>query len=33
MAIVKRFEDLDIWQDARVLYKDIIKIAEFTELK
>ena len=33
MATVKRFEDLEIWQEARKLSKDIIRIANETELK
>ena len=32
MATVKRFEDLEIWQDARVLSKQIIKLVKSTEL-
>lgn len=33
MAMVKRFEDLEIWQEARKLSKDIIRIANETDLK
>ncbi|WP_349352360.1 MULTISPECIES: four helix bundle protein [unclassified Flagellimonas] len=33
MATVKRFEDLEIWQEARKLSKDIIRIANETDLK
>ena len=33
MATIKRFEDLDIWQEARKLSKEIIKIANTTDLK
>jgi four helix bundle protein len=32
MATIKRFEDLEIWQDARKLSKEIILIAKNTEL-
>lgn len=33
MATIKRFEDLEIWQEARTLSKAIIKISKTTELK
>ena len=33
MATVKKFEDLEIWQEARKLSKDIIRIANETDLK
>jgi len=33
MATIKRFEDLDIWQEARKLSKEIIDIAFTTDLK
>ena len=33
MAAIKCFEDLEIWQEARNLSKEIIKIAEKTDLK
>ena len=33
MATIKKFEDLDIWQEARKLSKEIIKIANTTDLK
>ena len=33
MATVKRFEDLEMWQEARKLSKDIIRIANETDLK
>lgn len=33
MATIKRFEDLDIWQEARKLSKEIIEIANTTDLK
>ncbi|MEG0917969.1 MAG: four helix bundle protein [Myroides sp.] len=33
MATIKRFEDLEIWQEARNLSKEIISIAKHTELK
>jgi four helix bundle protein len=32
MATIKRFEDLEIWQEARTLSKEIIFIAKNTEL-
>ncbi|WPR70939.1 four helix bundle protein [Flavobacterium sp. NG2] len=32
MATIKRFEDLDIWQEARRLSKEIILIAKTTDL-
>lgn len=32
MATVKRFEDLEIWQEARILSKEIISISKHTEL-
>jgi len=33
MATVKRFEDLEIWQEARRLSKEIIIFSKTTELK
>lgn len=33
MATIKYFEDLEIWQEARKLSKEIIKISEETDLK
>ena len=33
MATIKKFEDLEIWQEARKLSKEIIHIAKNTELK
>ena len=33
MATIKKFEELDIWQEARKLSKEIIKIAKTTDLK
>ena len=33
MATIKRFEDLQIWQDARRLSKEIIHLAKSTGLK
>jgi four helix bundle protein len=33
MATIKRFEDLEIWQDARKLSKEIIEISKTTDLK
>lgn len=33
MATVKRFKDLEIWQDARKLSKEIINIAKQSDLK
>lgn len=33
MATIKRFEDLEIWQEARRLAKEIIVICETTNLK
>ncbi len=33
MATVKRFEDLEIWQEARRLVKEVILISKSTELK
>lgn len=33
MGTIKRFEDLDIWNDARVINKQIFEIAINTELK
>lgn len=33
MATIKRFEDLEIWQESRRLSKEIIDIAKNTELK
>ena len=33
MATIRRFEDLEIWQDARRLSKEIIIISKETDLK
>ena len=33
MATIKRFEDLEIWQIARQLNKEIIELARTTDLK
>lgn len=33
MATIKRFEDLEIWQESRKLSKEIISIAITTDLK
>lgn len=33
MATIKRFEDLEIWQEARRLSKEIIRISKSTNLK
>lgn len=33
MATIKRFEDLEIWQEARRLSKEIIRLSKSTELK
>ncbi|QLG45356.1 four helix bundle protein [Costertonia aggregata] len=33
MATIKRFEDLEIWQEARGLSKEIISISEIINLK
>ena len=33
MATIKRFEDLEIWQESRKLSKEIISIAKTTDLK
>lgn len=33
MATIKRFEDLEIWQEARRLSKEIILISKQTDLK
>lgn len=33
MATIKRFEDLEIWKDARRLSRDIIIISKETDLK
>ncbi|WP_264566124.1 four helix bundle protein [Flavobacterium sp. N3904] len=33
MATIKRFEDLEIWQDARKLSKEVIVISKETNLK
>ncbi len=32
MATIKRFEELEIWKEARRLSKEIIKIAKTTDL-
>jgi|GEM_PF-6183158 len=33
MATIKRFEDLEIWQEIRRLYMEVIFISETTDLK
>ena len=33
MATITKFEDLEIWQEARKLSKNIISITKNTELK
>ncbi|QLE01089.1 four helix bundle protein [Galbibacter sp. BG1] len=33
MSTIKRFEDLEIWQEARALAKEILKIIFLTNLK
>lgn|SRR5690606_3265104 len=33
MATIKRFEDLEIWQEARRLSKEVIRLAKHSELK
>lgn len=33
MATIKKFEDIEIWQEARRLYKEILIICESTPLK
>jgi four helix bundle protein len=33
MATINRFEDLEIWQNARKLSKEIIQISVTTDLK
>ncbi|QCX01759.1 four helix bundle protein [Aggregatimonas sangjinii] len=33
MATIKRFEDLEIWQEARRLSKEVIKLTKSTDLK
>jgi|TARA_R110002124_G_scaffold212823_1_gene378889 four helix bundle protein len=33
MATIERFEDLDIWKEARLLSKEIIQLSKNTELK
>ncbi|PHR10543.1 MAG: four helix bundle protein [Aequorivita sp.] len=33
MATIERFEDLDIWKEARLLSKEIIWLSKNTELK
>lgn len=33
MATIKRFEELDIWIEARRLSQEIIKISKTTDLK
>lgn len=33
MATIERFEDLEIWQEARILAKEIIAISKTTDLK
>jgi four helix bundle protein len=33
MATIERFEDLDIWKEARLLSKEIIRLSKNTELK
>ena len=32
MATIKRFEDIEAWQKARMLAKEVFKISEETEL-
>lgn len=33
MATIKRFENLEIWQEARRLSKEVIRLAKHSELK
>jgi len=33
MATIKRFEDLEIWQEARRLSKEVIQLTKHSELK
>jgi len=33
MATIKRFEDLEIWQEARRLSKEVIRLSKSTDLK
>ncbi len=33
MGTIKRFEDLEIWQEARKLSKEIILISQTSDLK
>ena len=33
MATIKRFEDLEIWQEARRLSKEVIRLSNSTDLK
>ena len=33
MATVKRFEDLEIWQEARKLSKEVVRLSKTTDLK
>ena len=33
MATIRRFEDLEIWQEARRLSKDLIRLSKSTDLK
>lgn len=33
MATIKRFEDLEIWKEAKRLYKETLIISETTNLK
>lgn len=33
MATIEKFEDLDIWKEARILSKEIILLSKNTELK
>ncbi|MBS9461160.1 four helix bundle protein [Flagellimonas sp. 389] len=33
MATIKKFEDLEIWQEARRLSKEIIRLSKSTDLK
>ncbi len=33
MASIKKFEDLEIWQEARNLSKEVIGLSKFTDLK
>jgi four helix bundle protein len=33
MATVKRFEDLEIWKEARKLSKEVVRLCKTTDLK